>query len=96
MRVAPAIRAPCTIEMPMPPAPITSTVAPSGTCAVLSTAPTPVCTAQPITHTISSGVSSGTLIAPLTGRDHELGEAGQPDAAQHRARRGARAACDRR
>ena len=39
MRVAPAIRAPCTIEMPIPPAPTTSTVAPSGTRAVLSTAP---------------------------------------------------------
>ena len=64
--VAPATRAPCTIEMPMPPAPATSTVAPSGTRAVLSTAPTPVCTAQPITHAMSSGVSSATLIAPVS------------------------------
>ena len=34
--------------------------------AVLSTAPTPVCTAHPMTHAISSGVSSGTLTAPVS------------------------------
>ena len=67
IRVAPAMRAPCMIEMPIPPPPATSTVAPSGTFAVFSTAPTPVCTAQPITHAISSGVSSGTLTAPDSG-----------------------------
>ena len=49
----------------MPPRPITSTVAPSSTRAVFSTAPTPVCTAQPITHATSSGTSSGTFTAPL-------------------------------
>ncbi len=64
--VAPATRAPWTIEMPMPPAPATRTVAPSGTRAVLSTAPTPVCTAHPITHATSSGVSGATLIAPVS------------------------------
>ena len=31
MRAAPATRAPCTIESPMPPRPITSTVAPGST-----------------------------------------------------------------
>ncbi len=67
IRVAPAMRAPCMIEMPMPPPPATSTVAPSGTLVVFSTAPTPVCTAQPITHAISSGVSSGTFTAPDAG-----------------------------
>ena len=83
IRDAPAMRAPCTIEMPMPPAPTTSTVAPSGTFAVLSTAPTPVCTAQPITHTISSGVSSGDLDRARHRRDHELREPAEADAAQH-------------
>ena len=67
MFVAPAMRAPCMIAIPIPPPPATSTVAPSGTFAVFRTAPTPVCTAQPITHTISSGVSSATLIAPDSG-----------------------------
>ena len=63
---APAARAPCTTESPMPPRPSTSTVAPGSTLAVLSTAPTPVCTAQPITHAVSSGVSSGTFTAPVS------------------------------
>ncbi len=49
----------------MPPAPRTSTVAPSSTRAVLSTAPTPVCTAQPITHAISVGTSRGIGTAPV-------------------------------
>ena len=63
---APAARAPCTTERPMPPRPSTSTVAPGSTLAVLSTAPTPVCTAHPITHAVSSGVSSGTFTAPVS------------------------------
>ena len=79
------MRAPCTIAMPMPPAPTTSTVAPSGsTFAVFSTAPTPVCTAQPITHAISSGVSSATLTAPDSGVIDVLGETAEADAAEHR------------
>ena len=65
MRAAFARRAPCTTERPIPPRPITRTVAPSSTRAVFSTAPTPVWTAQPITHATSSGVSAGTLIAPV-------------------------------
>ena len=63
MRVAPAMRAPCTIDNPMPPAPITSTVAPASTLAVLSAAPTPVCTAHPMMHARSSGRSASILIA---------------------------------
>ena len=50
----------------MPPSPSTSTVAPASTRAVLSTAPTPVWTAQPITHAVSSGVSAGTFTAPVS------------------------------
>ena len=65
-------------------------------CAVFSTAPTPVCTAHPITHTTSSGVSSGTLIAPRHRRDHVLGEARRHRRRATRARRDARAACGRR
>ena len=41
----------------------TSTVAPSSTSAVFNTAPTPVCTAQPMTHAMSRGMSFGILIA---------------------------------
>jgi hypothetical protein len=78
---APASRAPCTIESPIPPAPITSTVAPSSTCAVLSTAPTPVCTAQPITHAISVGTSLGIFTAPVACVMTLLGEARDAEAA---------------
>ena len=66
MRAAPATCAPCTTERPMPPSPSTSTVAPGSTLAVFSTAPAPVCTAHPITHATSSGVSAGILIAPVS------------------------------
>ena len=52
--------------MPMPPSPITSTVAPSSTLAVLITAPTPVCTAHPITQAMSRGVSAGIGMAPVS------------------------------
>ena len=44
---APAIRAPCTALSPTPPTPVTTTVAPTGTRAVLNTAPNPVATPQP-------------------------------------------------
>ena len=44
----PAIAAPCTTFRPTPPAPITATRAPRGTCPALITAPTPVTTAQPM------------------------------------------------
>ena len=67
MRAAPARRAPCTMLKPTPPSPITNTVAPL-TRAVCSTAPTPVCTAQPTTHATSSGTDAGTFTAPLAGQ----------------------------
>ncbi len=67
----------------MPPSPSTSTVAPGSTLAVLSTAPTPVCTAHPITHAVSSGVSSGTFTAPVSLAHRVLGEAADAEAAVH-------------
>ena len=47
MRDAPAIAAPFTADRPMPPQPITATVAPGSTFAAWNTAPTPVITPQP-------------------------------------------------
>ncbi len=41
-------------------------MAPGSTRAVFSTAPTPVWTAHPITQAVSSGVSAGTLTAPVS------------------------------
>ena len=81
MRVAPAMRAPCTIAMPIRPR---RPRAPSRLRerAVLSTAPTPVCTAQPITHDLERRVV-GNLDRTRHRRDHELREPGEPDAAQH-------------
>ena len=55
---APAMRAPWIAARPTPPAPNTATVAPGSTRAVLSTAPTPVVTPQPISAARSSGMSS--------------------------------------
>jgi hypothetical protein len=52
---APAHAAPMTVESPTPPAPMTHTLEPFSTFAVLSTLPTPVVTAQPITAAISAG-----------------------------------------
>ncbi len=43
---------------PIPPQPMTATVDPGATFAVLNTAPTPVVTAQPISAARSSGMSS--------------------------------------
>lgn len=51
----------------MPPKPTTRTEAPGPTRAVSSAAPTPVCTAQPITQTTSRGTSGSTLMAPDAG-----------------------------
>ena len=58
IRPAPAIRAPCSAESPTPPQPITATLLPGAICAVLSAAPTPVVTPQPISAACSSGMSS--------------------------------------
>ena len=46
-------------ERPTPPQPITQTDAPGSTCAVLTTAPTPVVTEQPIRHPTSNGTLAG-------------------------------------
>jgi hypothetical protein len=50
---APQIRAPWMAEMPTPPQPITTTVEPGFTCAVLIAAPTPVITPQPTSEATS-------------------------------------------
>jgi hypothetical protein len=64
---APASRSPWVTAMPMPPAPVTSAVAPVSTRAVLSTAPTPVCTAQPMTQASPRSTSSPTFTAASWG-----------------------------
>ena len=64
---APAIRAPCTIDIPMPPRPVTSTVDPTSTFALLNTEPTPVWTAHPMTQAISRGVSWSSLTTADSG-----------------------------
>ena len=43
-------------DSPTPPAPMTTTLSPGSTRAVLSTAPMPVVTAQPMSAAISGGV----------------------------------------
>ena len=57
IRVAPAMRAPWTTDWPTPPQPSTATDDPGHTAAVLSTAPTPVVTPQPMSASCSSGRS---------------------------------------
>ena len=57
IRPAPAMAAPLMQDSPIPPQPITTTVLPTSTLAVLCTAPTPVVTAQPIKAALSSGMS---------------------------------------
>ena len=64
---APAITAPITHDRPTPPRPMTATLAPAGTCAVLSTAPTPVVTQQPIRAATAGSVPSGRGIAAAAG-----------------------------
>ena len=56
-RAAPAIAAPWMQLSPMPPPPITATVEPGSTLAVLNTAPSPVVTPQPMSAARSSGMS---------------------------------------
>ena len=60
---APAIFAPCMADRPIPPRPITATVAPGHTFAVWIAAPTPVDTPHPSKHARSSGMPSGSRIA---------------------------------
>ena len=61
MRAAPAMRAPWSTDWPTPPQPMTATVDPGRTRAVLSAAPTPVVTPQPIRASCSGGRSVSTL-----------------------------------
>ena len=57
IRDAPAIRQPWSADRPTPPHAITAQVLPGSIRAVLSTAPTPVVTPQPISAARSSGMS---------------------------------------
>ena len=65
---APATTAPCTTFRPMPPQPMTATVAPGGTFAVLNTAPRPVVTAQPTSAATSTGTLSSIFNSACSGR----------------------------
>ena len=56
-----------THDSPTPPSPITATDDPARTSAVLSAAPTPVVTQQPMSAATSGGVPSGTGIAAAAG-----------------------------
>ncbi len=51
----------------MPPQPITATVEPGSTFAVLSAAPTPVITPQPTSAALSSGIPESILITDCLG-----------------------------
>ena len=64
IRFAYARRAPWMAASPTPPQPITATVAPAGTCAVLRTAPTPVKTPQPSRQARESG-RAGSIFTTL-------------------------------
>jgi hypothetical protein len=68
MVAAPAMRAPWTTDWPTPPQPITATLAPGCTPAVLRAAPSPVVTPQPSRASCSSGrsVVTGTIDASST------------------------------
>ncbi len=60
IRPAPAMRAPWITACPTPPQPMTATLLPGSTRAVLSAAPTPVVTPQPMSASCSSGTSVST------------------------------------
>ena len=66
MCAAPAMRQPWMTFSPTPPQPITTTVAPPGTLAVYSAAPTPVMTPQPTSAASAQGMSSGIFSTPLS------------------------------
>ena len=59
------MRAPWMTAWPTPPQPITATIEPGSTCAVLSAAPTPVVTPQPISASCSSGRSDSTFTTDI-------------------------------
>ena len=56
-----------THDRPTPPSPMTATLAPAGTAAVLTTAPTPVETQQPMSAAIAGSTPSGRAIAASVG-----------------------------
>ena len=62
MRFAPAIRAPCTAFIPMPPIPTTTTVSPGCVPARFAADPQPVATPHDTSATHSSGMSFSTLM----------------------------------
>ena len=74
---APAMAAPWMQLSPTPPHPITATVEPGSTLAVLNTAPTPVVTPQPIRAARSSGMSSRIFTSACSWIEHLLGEGAQ-------------------
>src|SRR3954452_10655717 len=65
IRPAPARAAPWMTLSPMPPTPITRTLAPAGTFARCSTAPTPVRTPHPTSDADAIGTSAGIFTAWL-------------------------------
>ena len=65
-RPAPAMAAPWMQLRPMPPQPITATVEPGSTLAVLNTAPRPVVTPQPMRAARSSGMSLRIFTSPCS------------------------------
>jgi hypothetical protein len=67
MRGDPAITAPMTADSPTPPSPITATLLPAGTAAVLRTAPTPVVTQHPISAAVDGSVPAGIGMAAAAG-----------------------------
>ncbi len=67
IRRAPTSWAPITHDSPTPPRPMTATVEPAGTSAVLTTAPTPVETPHPISAATSGGTPSGIGITAVAG-----------------------------
>ena len=66
MRAAPAIRAPWMTAWPTPPQPTTATLEPGTILAVLTAAPTPVVTPQPMSASCSSGRSVSTLMSEIS------------------------------
>src|SRR5438270_13226047 len=74
VREAPAMRAPWMTAWPTPPQPMTATVEPGLTCAVLRAAPTPVVTPQPMSASCSSSEVGLYLHQAGFVDDHGLGE----------------------
>ena len=73
-----------TQDRPTPPSPITATVAPAGTSAVLRTAPTPVETQQPMSAATAGSTPSGSGMAAASGTTVVAGHRADPAVRQHR------------